>query len=100
MIVQAADRCTQGEALFLASRPRSRHAYWQTLDDRGQLLVTNGSRLFEVEKESIAQFDAAAAISELAVEQLLRDFGVGAPDFVDDVPIQSPRLHALSLAVA
>src|SRR5713226_4063806 len=88
------------EVLFTASRPRSRLAHWQGTSCGGQLLVTNGSRIFDVGQEVLAQFDAAARIGEPAVERLLSELGISAPDFVDDTPLQSPPLHALSLAVA
>jgi uncharacterized protein len=86
--------------LFLLSRPRSRHAHWQRITDSGQLLVTNGSRLFEVDHEVLEQLDAAGRIGDPAVEQLLSDLGVGHTEFIDDAPLQSPPLHALSLAIA
>ena len=87
-------------ALFAASAPRSRHAHWQQSADRGQLLVTNGSRLYDVGRDVLDQLDAAARVGDSTVEQLLRDYGLVAADFVDDTPVQSPPLHALSLAVA
>jgi uncharacterized protein len=108
VIAPVADRSTSAappaaplaEALFVASRPRSRHAHWQTVADRGQLLVTNGSRLFDVGQQVLAQLDVAARIGEPEVEQLLSDLDLCTSDFVDDTPLQSPPLHALSLAVA
>jgi len=86
--------------LFTASRPRSRLAHWQKVENRGQLLIANGSRLFDIEPGVLAQLDAAARIGDAAVEQMLSDLGVGAPEFINDTPIQSPPLHALSLAIA
>jgi uncharacterized protein len=86
--------------LFTLSRPRSRHAHWQRLTDSGQLLVTNGSRLFEVNHGVLAKLDAASQIGDSAVEQLLGDLGLGHAEFVDDTPLQSAPLHALSLAIA
>ena len=88
------------EALFKASRPRSRHAHWQRVAGRGQLLVTNGTRLFEVGHDVLAQLDAAARIGDPALELLLRDLGVSDSDLINDVPLRSPPLHALSLAIA
>ena len=86
--------------LFLLSRPRSRHAHWQRITDSGQLLVTNGSLLFDVDHEVLEQLDAAGRIGDPAVEQLLSDLGVGHAEFIDAAPLQSPPLHALSLAIA
>jgi uncharacterized protein len=86
--------------LFLLSRPRSRHAHWQRVGESGQVFVTNGSRLFAVDHELLAQLDAAGRMGDPAVEQLLGDLGINHTEFVDDTPLQSPPLHALSLAVA
>ena len=98
--VESAASSKVAGALFASSRPRSRHAHWQKLGDRGQLLVTNGSRLFEVESEVLAQLDAAAQSGDSTVEQVLIRLGVNAPSFVNDTPLQSPPLHAISLAIA
>jgi uncharacterized protein len=88
------------EELFAASQPRSRHGHWQNNAGRGQLFVTNGSRLFGVGPDILARMDAAARIGDNAVEQLLSDLDLSASEFIDDTPLQSPPLHALSLAVA
>jgi len=86
--------------MFADSKPRSRYAHWQSGGERGQLLVTNGSRLFEVGQETLARLDSAAASGEASVERLLDELGLGAPGFIDDSPVQSPPLHAISLAIA
>jgi uncharacterized protein len=86
--------------VFALSRPRSRHAHWQSDGERGQLLVTNGSRLFGVSSETLDRLDSAALQGDVSVERLLEELEIGAPPLVDDVPIQSPPLHAISLAVA
>jgi uncharacterized protein len=88
------------EALFHASRPRSRHAHWAQAGERGRVLIVNGSRVFEVDREVIDALDAAAARDEASVEETLTAFGLDAPAFIDDTPLSSPPLHALSLAVA
>jgi uncharacterized protein len=88
------------QRLFADSRPRSRHAHWLAGEGAGQLLVANGSRLFDVRPEVLALLDAAAAQGELEVEEVLRGLGLAAPPFIDDVPLEAPPLHALSLAVA
>jgi uncharacterized protein len=98
--VEPANSSNLAGDLFASSRPQSRHAHWQKVGDRGQLLVTNGSRLFDVGHEVLAQLDVAAQTGDLAVEEVLIGLGVGAPSFVDDTPLQSPPLHALSLAIA
>lgn len=82
------------------SRPRSRHAHWQNLDDGGQLLVVNGSQIYDVDRDIIGRLDAAAALGEAAVERVLEAIGVLAPPLIDDTPLVAPPLYALSLAVA
>jgi len=89
-----------GEVLFQSSRPRSRHAHWQTLGDQSQLFVANGSRLFEVGGDVIEQLDVAAQLGDAAVEGVLHGLGLISPPLIDDTPLTSPTLHALSLAVA
>jgi uncharacterized protein len=88
------------EALNEGSRPRSRHAHWQNLDDGGQLLVVNGSQIYDVDREIVERLDAAAPLGDAAVERVLEAIGVLAPPRIDDAPLVAPPLHALSLAVA
>jgi uncharacterized protein len=90
----------EASRLFADSRPRSRHVHWLAGDGAGQLLVTNGSRLFDVHQDVLARFDAAAARGESDVEEVLCALGLAAPIFIDDKPLEAPQLHALSLAVA
>jgi uncharacterized protein len=89
-----------GDALSQLSRPRSRHAHWQTSGERSQLLVVNGTRVFDIDCESVQRLDAAAELGDDAVEQVLESLDLLAPPFVDHTPLTSPPLHALSLAVA
>jgi uncharacterized protein len=88
------------EALHADSRPRSRHAHWQPLDDGGQLLVVNGSQVYDVDREVIERLDAAAPFGDEAVERVLEAIGVLAPPRIDDAPVAAPPLYALSLSVA
>jgi uncharacterized protein len=87
-------------SLQAGSRPRSRHAHWQYLDEGGQLLVVNGSQVFDVDRDIIEQLDAAAPFGDAAVERVLQAIGVLAPPRIDDEPLVEPPLYALSLAVA
>jgi uncharacterized protein len=86
--------------LYFGSRPRSRHAHWQNLGDGGQLLVVNGSQVYDVDRDVIDRLDAAALLGDLAVERVLEAIGVLAPPCIDDTPLIAPPLYALSLAVA
>jgi uncharacterized protein len=88
------------EALHADSRPRSRHAHWQNLDDGGQLLVVNGSQVYDVDRDVIEQLDAAAPLGDAVVERVLEAIGVLSPPRIDDTPLVAPPLYALSLAVA
>jgi uncharacterized protein len=62
--------------------------------------VANGSRLFEVAPEIIRQLDAAAQSGDGAVDELLRGLNLDGPKLIDDSPLTSPPLRAISLAVA
>jgi len=86
--------------IFISSKPKSKHAYWQQVGDQGQLFVVNGSRLFIVGLDLLAEFEHASIYGDPGVEKLLSNLGLSAPSFIDDTPIQSPPLHAISLAVA
>jgi uncharacterized protein len=83
-----------------ASRPRSRHVHWQDLGDHHQLFVVNGSRVYDVDDDVIAQLEEAASLGESSVEHLLESWGLLVSPVIDDVPLTSPPLRAISLAVA
>jgi uncharacterized protein len=88
------------EVLFERSRPRSRHAHWQAHGGGSQLFVVNGSRLFSVDAGVIGELEAAASSGDAAVEDILGRLGLLSPRVIDDRPLASPAIHALSLAVA
>jgi hypothetical protein len=98
--IVGSDTRSFSEALFLRSRPRSRHARWQSLGDDSQLFVVNGSRLYRVGAEVIEQLDRAALSGDASVQDTLDGFGLLSPAEIDDTPLESPPIHALSLAVA
>jgi uncharacterized protein len=60
----------------------------------------NGSRVFDVDGDVIRQLEAAVRLGDAHVERLLDSLGLFLPPAIDDTPITSPPLHALSLAVA
>jgi uncharacterized protein len=79
------------------SAPRSRHAHLAG----NALFLPNGSRVFAIDDATFAELDALLGSGdEPAVEQRLRDLGVDVPPLIDDTPVSSPPLRALSLAVA
>jgi len=67
-----------------------------------QLLAVNGSRIFEIDQSLARALEDAAEgeDGDTAVERILRDLGLDAPALIDDAPMLSPPLHALSLAIA
>jgi uncharacterized protein len=91
---------TSAQALFAAAAPRSPRVHWQRVGDRGQLFVTNGTRVYDVALAIIDELETSVRQGDAVVAERLKAFGLDAPDFIDDTPIVSPPLHALSLAIA
>jgi uncharacterized protein len=83
--------------MIAAAAPRSPLAHLVG----GVLFLPNGSRIFEVDPDAAAALDALLESGdEPAIEQRLRQLGVDASPLIDDTPVSSPPLRALSLAVA
>ncbi|HET7437115.1 MAG TPA: radical SAM protein [Thermoanaerobaculia bacterium] len=83
---------------MISPAPRSPSAH---LAGESSLFLPNGSRVFSIDAETFAALDALLSSGdENAIEQRLRDLGVDVPPLIDDVPVSSPPLRALSLAVA
>lgn len=81
-----------------ASAPRSPHAHLIGDLAHGHIFVTNGSQLFDAEPELFE--DLLAARDDDGFATMLERVGLGGPRRIDDTPLQSPPLHALSLAIA
>ncbi|AIY44069.1 Arylsulfatase regulator (Fe-S oxidoreductase) [Collimonas arenae] len=84
-----------------ASRPRQRDAH--LIDDAqgAQLLMVNGSRLFHLPPELVAEFRMALdAQDDSLVQGLIASSGLQMAPLIDDVPLAAPPVHALSLAIA
>ncbi|SMP54425.1 radical SAM/SPASM domain-containing protein [Noviherbaspirillum suwonense] len=79
---------------------KSRHAHWQRYGGQGQLLVVNGTQLFDVDDEILDRLDVAAQNGDQAVEDVLRNLNLLTPPLITDEPLTNPKLRALSLAVA
>jgi uncharacterized protein len=83
--------------MIAASAPRSPSAHLAG----NALFLPNGSRVFEIDDETFAALDALLdSGDEDAIGQRLRALGIDVPPLIDDVPVSSPPLRALSLAVA
>ncbi|OJV14933.1 MAG: radical SAM protein [Dyadobacter sp. 50-39] len=83
------------------SRPKSPLAHLIRGGGNTQLFIPNGSRLYtlagDVEQRIARALDAG---DEAELHDLLVRCGLSASDYVDDTPLESPRLYALSLAIA
>lgn len=91
----------RARALFAASAPRVRSIHLFRSSGQRHLLAVNGSRIFDIDAEVFDALDRAAMEGDdAAVDRLLSDFGVTAPAFIDNRPLEAPGVHALSLAVA
>jgi uncharacterized protein len=83
------------------SSPRTPQIHLIENSPGGHLFVADGSRLFEADADLFATYDAAIRQGGTeAIDELLRQAGVAGPPFVDDTPLTSPPLRALSLAIA
>lgn len=91
----------EARRLFALSAPRTPSVHLFQTEGGRHLLVVNGSRLFDVDAEVFEALDVARhARDEETSRRLLAELGVSEPPFIDDQPVVSPPVRALSLAVA
>ncbi len=96
-----------GQHFMQASKPRTPHVHLLAGENgEGHLFLPDGSRLFDADapllyvmQQTIEQ-SIGAPVDANAVPALLERLGVTAAPYVNDEPVASPPLHALSLAVA
>lgn len=87
--------------LFELSAPHVPDVHLYETEVGQHLLVVNGSRLFDVDPEASGALERARRAGDGAtVRRLLEALGVSEPPFIDDQPVESPPVRALSLAVA
>lgn len=98
--ISPADLPCQDEKPLEPSRPRSRHAHWQRFVDHNQLFVVNGSRVYDTDDEVISRLETAVSLGDSAVEKVLESLGLLSEPMIDDTPVSSPPLRAISLAIA
>lgn len=83
------------------STPRSAKAHLIKGGQSTQIFIPNGSRLYtisqEVEQKIASLMDKK---DEKGLQNELIRLGLDAPEYITDEPLQSPPLHALSLAIA
>jgi uncharacterized protein len=83
------------------SAPRTPQIHLIESSPAGHLFVADGSRLFEADAGLFASYDAAIENGGTeAIDELLRQAGLVGRPFIDDTPLSSPPLRALSLAIA
>jgi len=83
------------------ARPRSPRVHLLARGAVPQLLVVDGSRLYEVPLALADTLDSVLdAGDEAGLAALLDGLGLASPLAIDDAPLQNPPVHAFSLAVA
>jgi uncharacterized protein len=83
------------------SRPQSPSAHLIKGGRQTQLFIPNGSRLYAVAGDVEKQIATALERNdEAGLQNLLVKYGLSASEYVDNTPLESPRLYALSLAIA
>jgi uncharacterized protein len=83
------------------SSPRTPQIHLIESSPGGHLFVADGSRLFEADADLFATYGAALEQGGAeAIDELLRQAGLVGRPFIDDTPLSSPPLRALSLAIA
>src|ERR1051325_3095380 len=83
------------------ARPRAVQAHLVRGGSQPQLLVVDGTRLYDLPADTAAEIESVLALNdEAALSKLLTSLGLDAPPAIDEEPLKSPPLYALSLAVA
>lgn len=84
-----------------ASGPRLPAVHLLATEAGRHLFVADGSRLFDIDADLFAEFEAAlTGRDDGKVASLLALAGLDGAPLIDDVPLAPPPIHALSLAVA
>lgn len=87
--------------LAVDARPAQRLAHMVDGVHGAQLLVVNGSRLYQLPDELREAFrDAIGQADDRLLQALIASSGLDAPQAIDDTPLQPTAPHALSLAIA
>lgn len=90
-----------GGAGVAASRPLLPDAHLFEAQGESHLYLPQGSRVFTVRRETAARVsDLLAAQDGASLREFLSGFGLNDHTYVDDTPVQSPPVRALSLSVA
>jgi len=96
---RSAHATPRADALMHASAPRAVSAH--LIAQGRQLLVPNGSQVYELDPASYAAIEAALGSGDAAVvDAQLEALGITAGARIDDQPLDSAPIRALSLAIA
>lgn len=83
------------------ARPRTPKAHLVRGGSLAQLLVVDGTRLYDLSSDTAAEVESVLALAdEAALSKFLTSFGLDTPPAINDEPLKSPPIYALSLAVA
>lgn len=83
------------------AQPRSAQLHLIRGGKGTQLLLPNGNRLYQITDEVTQRLEALLQRNdEAGIAGELSRLGLDVPQFISDEPLQSPRLYALSLAIA
>ena len=82
------------------SSPRTPQVHLIESANSGHLFVADGSRLFDADASLFASYCSAIEDGSDEIDALLRQAGLVEHRFIDDTPLASPPLRALSLAIA
>ncbi len=84
-----------------ASAPRAKDVQLITAAGARHLFLADGSRIFEIDEDLFTGLDSALAEGgQQVLGELLEQAGLSTSPYIDDVPLEAPTIHALSLAVA
>ncbi|MEW6737686.1 MAG: radical SAM protein [Acidobacteriota bacterium] len=83
------------------ARPRSPQIHLVKGGALTQLLVVDGTRLYDLPDDIAAEIESISITNDTAaLSKMLISLGLDAPPAIDDKPLESPPVYALSLAVA
>lgn len=91
---------SRGRELMALAVPANPHLHLFTSGLSRQLLVVDGSRIFDIDEATHSALGQAQGSHDSDVWQALRARGIDEARFIDDTPIETPAVKALSLAVA
>src|SRR3979490_2537052 len=84
----------------LSSRPRHPDIHLFETEFGPHLLLVNGSQVYGLGADDLSQLRQLQDETPERMEAALREFGLHSQAFIDDTPVSSPPIRALSLARA